>query len=215
MCRPLSVTSAPPAAKRHPPEWRPARTNLRPFRVSDKRELGCDIHAGSECTLFAQSGRLESTLSSHFRSRQWPLHRDSHHSNPATLPHSGCCGRRMWVAACRQPASADPKRAGGNADLAVRHPGAFHRHSALSKTGGTDDTAVTTQLQQLLDASRQGARADRGAFLWNSTNSKPHQRRASSCRQKPSRSLRRCNRGAPSRRGHLRYRKRSRNPRHK
>jgi hypothetical protein len=122
---------------------------------------------------------------------------------------------RMWVAACRQPASADPKRAGGNADLAVRHPGAFHRHSALSKTGGTDDTAVTTQLQQLLDASRQGARADRGAFLWNSTNSKPHQRRASSCRQKPSRSLRRCNRGAPSRRGHLRYRKRSRNPRHK
>src|ERR1700735_4429859 len=62
---------------------------------------------------------------------------------------------RMWVAACRQ-ASADPKRAGGNADLAVRHPGAFHRHSALSKTGGADDTGRPPHMQTLLVGSGRG-----------------------------------------------------------
>ena len=108
---------------------------------------------------------------------------------------SGHSGFRSWTshvsAACRQPASADPKRSEGNADLAVRHSGAFHRHSILSETSGAHEHGPSPRNygRSLTPTSRR-AWAVRGLSDGTFTNSKPRQRRASSCRQKPSRSLR-------------------------
>jgi hypothetical protein len=161
------------------------------YRIA--RPINCALLHARQRPVFARSGRLESTLTGH-----------------SGLPRAASGAPAHWRSPkpARSAMSLSPFVAGIDgkdrmADAAVhllRGAGKPLDRPALLDVGVKDLLPVKSEADD---------RKASGAF----TNSTPRGRRASSCRQKPSRSLRLCSRGAPFQRGRFRYRKRSRNPR--